>query len=274
MSTWYRPKAMTMAMGNGANTVVANDPSQHAFIMLGEKALFLAHMTMFHMEEHMFQMVLRASLQQGAMDAYIEDRHAHPTDPYFLGNVIHELFTVPSVACGRVRAFTADIWRGIPYKKHYEEWPWDGVEPFLSNVSVLVERVVYFRHFDFRLGYPEALTYILFGEGGEAHMNHYQVKEPDFDQVVSLKGAPAWIPADNLAAGVDINFPTLPSKAYCENPIPPDTYTVQYAGQNNTTGPIEVGTSWWCSTKVVNMDDPCPEATANMTIPRPEAATS
>lgn len=258
MDTMNMPKSH----GTRAFGVPPGTPSQHAFIMLGKKTLFLVHMTMFHMEEHMYQMVLRSSLPDDAMKKYVEDRREHPDDAYFLGNVPTELFTVPRVASGRLETFEADIWRGIPFKKHYDEWPWNGVPPFISRVPVAIDRVVYFRHFDFNLNYPKSLTYILFGADGEAHMNHYQVKEPDFDQVVSLKSAPDWIPVEDLEAGIDVDFPEMRKTppVYCTNPIPPGTYTVECAGQATNTGKIEVGNSWWCSTKVVNMDDPCPEA--------------
>lgn len=227
--------------------------------MLGEKTLFLVHMTMFHMEDHCFQMVLRASLADDVMSKYLADRRGYPEETYFLGNADDDLFTVPSVQTGARRQFRSNIFRGIPYKKQYHEWPWKDEKPIISSATLTIDRVVYYRHFDFNLTYPESLTYVIFGAGDEAHMNHYQVKEPDFDQVVSLKRAPSWLPAEDLEAGVHVNFPNkVSTPVYCSNPIPEGTYQVNYAGMPPSR-PIEVGRSWWCSTKVVNLNDPCPE---------------
>jgi len=58
----------------------ANTPDQHAFVMCGTEALFLVHLTMFHMEEHCYQLVLRAHLTEQAMKTYVEDRKKHPNE--------------------------------------------------------------------------------------------------------------------------------------------------------------------------------------------------
>ena len=253
METKTKP---SMAM-HGASDTIPSTPDQHAFIMLGEKALFLVHMTMFHMDDHCYQMVLRGSLPSGAMETFLRDRRAHPNEPYFLGNDDDDLFTAPSIKTGSRTKFTANIFRGIPYEKEYHEWPWKKERPIVAKTTLAIDRVVYYRHFDFNLSYPRSLTYVLFGSGDEAHMNHYQVKEPDFDQVLSLRRAPSWLPPEDLEAAVHVNFPDRADWAYCSNPVPEGTYHVQYCGQ----GPlrqIDVGTSWWCSTKVVNANDPCP----------------
>ena len=60
-------------------------PSQHAFIMMGRETLFIAHLTMYGMEEHNFQLVLQARLPSEAMRQYNEDRQSHPNNTYFLG---------------------------------------------------------------------------------------------------------------------------------------------------------------------------------------------
>ncbi|MBV9269599.1 MAG: hypothetical protein JO165_00790 [Candidatus Eremiobacteraeota bacterium] len=231
--------------------------------MLGEKTLFLVHLTMFHMEEHMFQFVLRASLPDVGMKTYRRYRLEYPDETYFLGNTDEDQFTVPSIKNGR-RTFKASIWRGIPKQREYNEWPWKHQPPIVSDMLVTIERIVYYRHFDFNLNYPQSLTYVLFGAEDEAHLDHYQVKEPDFDHIASLKRAPSWLPLEELEAGVHINFPEklavppgVPAAAYCDNPIPPGPYKVQYAGQSRERD-IEVGNSWWCSAQIVNANNPCP----------------
>jgi len=113
----------------------------------------------------------------------------------------------PDFQNGRRTAFVADIFRGLPLKYHYRSCPWVHQEPIAHNILVQVERVVHYRHFDFNLEYPPTLTYVLFGEGNEAFLDHYQTKQPDFDQVVALTEAPHWLPKRLLEAGLHSTFP-------------------------------------------------------------------
>jgi len=253
---------------------VADGPDQHAWVMTGTKTLFLCHLTMLHMEPHMYQIVIKASLPDYAMRAYLEDAKAHPDATYFIGNISDDLMTVPDVASGARKSFITTIWRGIPDRPVSEGWPWAGTDtPVVADrVECTVERVVHFRHFDFQLGQPETLTYLMFGAGDEAHLYHYQVKKPDFDSVVSLAKPPSWLAPRMLEAGMPVNFPSFPSKPddgnpiYCNHPIKKGTHRVQFGGPRegqpdsapaNVGYTIEVGRTLWFNTKVTNFDDPC-----------------
>jgi hypothetical protein len=247
---------------------------QHAFAMAGRKTLFLWHLTMLHMEEHEFELVLRASLTPEATEALEADRRLHPDETYFLGNVESDKLAVPELATGARTSFTASIWAGIPVKHHYRTWPWKDVEPIVADTPVAVERVVAFRHFDLQQNYPDSLTYLLFGAGDEAHMGHYQTREPDFDEVVTLAVAPPWLPPQLLEAGVHVNFPDFPATPiYCASPLLKEHYLVQYCGQKQAAQPmhrdpsgkgasdglypLKIERSLWFSTKVTNAEDPC-----------------
>jgi hypothetical protein len=246
------------------------EPSQHAFVMAGRKTLFLWHLTMLHMEEHEFELVLRASLTPGAEKAWEADRRQHPDETYFLGNVDTDLMTIPDLATGARTSFKGSIWAGIPVEHHYKTWPWKNVKPIVADTPVTVERVIAFRHFDLQQNYPESLTYLLFGAGDEAHLGHYQTREPDFDEVVTLAAAPKWLPAPLLEAGVHVNFPDLrATPVFCSSPLPNQRYEVRYNGQKPPSGghghdaaatglyPLEIDRSLWFSTKVTNATDPC-----------------
>jgi hypothetical protein len=246
------------------------DQRRHAFIMVGTETLFLVHMTMFHMEEHCYQIVLRVSLPPAAMKQFRNWRKEKPTQTYFLANLTESAMDVPQLACGQLKSFNAEIFEGIPDrsppsapKGQYNEWPWTQA-PVIKNVRVSVERVVYFRHFDFNFDYPKSLTYVLFGAGNEAHMQSYQTKEPDYDHILSLANAPAWLPANKLESVVTVSFPELPSRPVClSNPLKRKKYQVQYQGFWEYLGyrftklhPLELGTSWWFSTSPLNLVPP------------------
>jgi hypothetical protein len=231
---------------------------QHAFVMAGRDTLFLVHLTMLHMEEHEFEFVIRASLTPEAKKAWQADQKQHPDETYFLGNVETDLMAIPDLATGARTTFQASIWAGIPIKHHYKVWPWKGIKPIVEDTPVTVERVVAYRHFDLQQNYPESLTYLLFGAADEAHLCHYQTREPDFDEVVTLTRAPKWLPYPLLEAGVHVNFPTLrATPVYCSTPLLDQDWKVHYSGQTPNVYPLSIDRSLWFSTKVTNMKDPC-----------------
>jgi hypothetical protein len=89
-------------------------------------------------------------------------------------------------------------------------------------------------------------------------MGHYQTREPDFDEVVTLVEAPKWLPTPLLEAGVHVNFPDLhATPVYCSSPLLNENYKVRYSGQEPAVYPLQVDRSLWFSTKVTNAKDPC-----------------
>jgi len=243
---------------------------RHAFIMVGSETLFLVHMTMFHMEEHCYQIVLRARLPPEVMKQFRSWRAAKPEQSYFLANLTESAMDVPQLASGQLTSFMAEIFEGIPDRSPpngpkgiYSVWPWTE-PPVVKRVKVIVERVVYFRHFDFNFEYPRHQTYVLFGAGKEAHMQSYQTKEPDYDHILSLSQAPDWLPADKLESAVTVSFPKLPSRPLQHrNPLKRKKYEVQYQGFWEYLGyrftklhPIEIGPTWWFSLSPLNLVPP------------------
>ena len=260
------------AMSHPMDEPVVNTPSMHGFVILGREHLFLCHLTMFAMENHCYQLVLRVDFPP-KIHAMIRERPHGKT--YFLSNDPLDQWTLPELKIRRRREFLADIWDGIPEPGEngkYKGFPWrdndynpigDRIE---SNVPVSIVDVVYYRHFDFGFSAPRELTYFLFGEGNEAHMTNYQTAEisdqgyphiePDFDHVATLAHAPAWLPQAQLQAGVHISINgnhTRPPR--CQNPLPLDEkIEVEYQGRPDKHYPITVKESLWCSTRVVLFD--------------------
>lgn len=260
-------KKMLKAMLKPDPMPMKPEDRRHAFIMVGTETLFLVHMTMFHMEEHCYQIVLRAKLPPTVMQKFREWRKKKPEQSYFLANLTESAMDVPQLASGQLQKFQAEIFEGIPEsspagapKGQYNVWPWTQA-PAVAKVEVTVERVVYFRHFDFNFDYPKHLTYVLFGAGKEAHMQSYQTKEPDYDHILSLKTAPAWLPKDKLESAVTVSFPTEKSRPVrLKNPLTRKAYKVQYQGFWDYLGfrfaklhPLELGTTWWFSNSPLNI---------------------
>lgn len=275
---WSRPamaqmSGMTHAQDHGHGDpdpkkpdTIANPPDRHAFVTLGTKTIFLCHLTMYGMEEHMYQLVIEASLPDWADEKYRAERLAHPEDTYFLGNSPRDLLTVPELNSRARTWFIADVFRGIPNKAHYAEWPWEGMTPVIANVRVAVKRIVHYRPFALNMAYPETLTYLMFGAGDEAHMTNWQTKEPDFDHVLSLAAVPTWAAERELEAGIVIDIPDIPrtptaGEVRCSNPLSAGSNCqVRYRGDGPPRS-IEVGPTYWFCTKVANNTaNPCPNS--------------
>lgn len=227
------PKRTAGGHGAGHETAVGLEPMQHAFFLVGEEHPFLVHMTNMWMDAHLYQVVLRVTFPREMWEAYTrhrdEETGAKADDWYIVGNVAGDEMTLPDLARGAKRSFRASLWRGWPTKAPEEgsHWPWSATPPIVEDFEVRIERVVQYRHFDWNLQRPTSLTYFLFGEGDEAHMQSYQIKQPDFDHVLSLSGPPSGVAPALLEAGVHVNFPSVaaqpakPPHVYCEPPSIP-----------------------------------------------------
>lgn len=242
----------------------------HAFIMVGREALFGCHMTSLWMSGHTYQIVLRLHVPFDVTQTYkaaiVEPLTAADAARYHAPRTCFvtcfpEPFPLPELLLGR-RTFLGQLNRGFP--KQFTGWPWGNETPLKDRFPVDVERVVYFRHFDYRMAYPETQTYILFGERDEAHLYHYQTKELDYDQVASLKSAPSWLHPQRLRAGVHVSFPDLcGGHTPCQDPfVARMDWRVQYQGTGRERD-LTVAQTQWFSTLVTNSPGapPCSEPT-------------
>lgn len=241
-------------MVNNPAASIANAPDQHGFIMTGTETVFLNHLAMFHMRDHRYQLILRISLPDYAMSRYVADQQENPNTTYVLGNVQFDLMTIPQIQNGELNSFVADIFRGLPQDPNKDA-------PWIHNVRTTIERVVYYRHFDFSMAYPTSLTYLVYGAGTEAHMAHYMTKQPDFQHILSLVELPDWVPPQQLEAAFHINVPGLPNNplnapTYCANPFTTDKYRVNFQGQEDLY-PIQIGRTIYFDTGSLNSPDPC-----------------
>ncbi|MBS1304281.1 hypothetical protein [Loktanella sp. SALINAS62] len=209
---------------------VTNHPHQHAFVLVGHETVFAVHMTQYHHEEHKYQLVMKMTLPPDVKSALDHARDMYPTDTFVLCNddAESQLFMVPDLPAGRRPTFKANIFQGLPAFTNEEAeephfFPWDKVRttPFIADFDVTVERIVTYRPFAHHLKQPDFATYLLWGDGEEAHMTNLQTAAlasgkfevpafgPDYDHVMSLKEAPAWLDKPLLEAGVVVSVPGL-----------------------------------------------------------------
>jgi hypothetical protein len=232
---------------------IVDPPGVHNFFMMGSKALYVEHMPMFTEEKHMYQVILRVTLPDAVMRGYRARRGARRT-PWNLVNSA-KLMTLPQIKAGTVSSFLVDV-----YADYSNAAAAPAGSPFATDVPLTVHEVVHFRHFDFNIPRPQYPTYLLFGRGGEAHLSHYIARDPDYQHIVTLRSAPAWLSPDQLAAGAVVCFTDVPSVPVpCASPLRDKSHRVLFQGRSDARAVLDLNgaSSIWFSTgNLLNANDP------------------
>lgn len=221
---FLRDTASALAVGSfvltgediwSAGTAAREDaPNTHNMLVFGTGTVFLSHLPMFDgldktktdfTSPHRYQVILEARFTNEGKDlheVYAKDRRAHPeTRIYTVGPqrfVLTRLFTPEKSP--ELSSFRATVFRG-----HLE----DGGMPVpgLEKVVVEVARVVHGRKFDPAAKKPQALEYILVGDGTERFVVHAIVAPPDFDQVLAVAVKGAELPERDLSQDIRVSIP-------------------------------------------------------------------
>ncbi len=264
-----RTPMKAMAGMSGSNPS-EDTPTQHGFFMLGTTSVYFYHSVQFAMENHSYQMIFTVTIPAGAMTAYVADvQEVQNTDQsgdwvWIFNNGVgqnpplSQLFTLPQIQIGEVAALTG------PISRISTSNPATSVT-IVPEVTVTVERLVYFRHFDYSQAYPNPLPYLIFGDQNGAYLAHYLTKLPDFDNLVQLAAPPAWLNPQQLEAVAQIDFPTLPFAAptitipFVSGPLPPacplsanTTYPVLFGGVSDPSFTVDVQSIYWFDVTDVN----------------------
>ena len=269
---------------------IKNKPERHAFVLVGDKTLFLCHQIMTHMETHCYEFIFEISIPDTIKKEIIEDRVKNRHSHYFC-NQEKDKFTVPGIVSGFRKEFVADIWTGVPDSDPPQPMPlppWGGdeqrqhpikswlsdepgqhpINPWLSDITVTILRIVHYRHLNRNENSRRFEQYVLFGRGDEAHILHSVIWQPEYDHVASLKVAPDWIDEEQLISSIIVSLPDLPYDPWstqCACPLEDNTaYKVRYFGLTEFRDPmgvlqnkipdliIHVAHTWWYSTKIIN----------------------
>ena len=191
-----------MDMNNMNDQHAQHEPElpPHNMMVVGEKSVFLSHLPMF-MSPHNFQVILEAtftSVGKNVQEIYTKDRQSHrQTKMYTLSP--KESFKLPSLFTPNPPS--RNSFKGTVLRGHLER----GGEEIagLIKIEVNVKRIVYAQKLGGGFDKADKLTYILFGRGQELFLAHVIAKQPDFDQILSVKIANP--PSDEeLSRGVSV----------------------------------------------------------------------
>ncbi len=232
---------------------IIDTPNSHNMFMLGTTTLYLCHMPMFKKEDHRYQLTLKAHLDPSSMETFLADKAQNPGKPYNLVNTDSDQFTLPDVANGTVTTFPA-----IVYRDYVGDTP---ATQIIAQATVYIDDVVRCHHFNTDIPRPQHLTYVLFGDGQEVHLDHYIAQDPDYQHLLTLPEVPNWLSVSQLQAGVDVSFIDVSSTPIpCQNPLAEERYQVLFQGLPNTENPLHVGahaTVWFSTGNMLNVTDPC-----------------
>ena len=185
-------------------------PNTHNMALIGTRTAYVSHLPMFDglnatgtafTAPHRYQAIMAVEFRKARRDAgalYAADRQANAGTPlYTVGPsqefVLTRLQPIPGRAS--LASFRARVVRG-----HLER---GGIDvPGMSDVDVVVKRIVHFREFDPKVPKPRELRYILFGGGGETFLAHWIAGPPDFDQLLAVRLGGAPLSDAELANGV------------------------------------------------------------------------
>ncbi|MGI3212030.1 hypothetical protein ACROSR_13045, partial [Roseovarius tibetensis] len=163
-------------------SVVDNPPHLHAFSLVGDKHVFAIHMTQYHHEVHKYQIAYHVELPDFVLDEYRQVRRNNPGDFIVMCNHAQDPFIIPAIPAGEKPTFRANIFQGMPsfppeFLDDPHFFPWDPIKvvrPISGDFTATVGRMVMFRPFAHHYQQPKFATYLLFGEGDEAHMTNLQ----------------------------------------------------------------------------------------------------
>jgi hypothetical protein len=252
MSPLFKSMA-NMTGGNPSQDV----PTQHGFFMLGTSTVFFYHSAQFTMENHSYQMIYTVNIPAEALSVYtadVQELGASGDWVWIFVNGIgndpppDQLFTLPQIQIGAVTSLTGSIIRIST-----------GSAPSVTivpQVTLSVQRLVYFRHFDYSMSYPAPLPYILFGDASGAYLAHYLTKLEDFDNLAQLAALPSWLDPQQLEAGVQIDFPSVPyqpGQLPSASPLAANTtYGVLFGGVGDPSFTVDVQSIYWFDITAVN----------------------
>ncbi|WP_457034145.1 hypothetical protein [Kitasatospora sp. P5_F3] len=187
------------------------DPSVHSFILSGREAVFGYHLAMFGMAEHRYQVVLEYGLPADIVDTYLKDQADHPESWHAVRNT--QDMVLPPIGDGTVTEYPARLDR-VTQTGNGEDRIW---EPISGGFTARISRVLTFRRFSAE-DFPAHVTYLLYGQGEEAHIAHRLVDRPHYEQILTLRHLPDGVTQQDLAKAVELTIPTVPDAGHNDRP--------------------------------------------------------
>ncbi|HWO65025.1 MAG TPA: hypothetical protein VNO31_33820 [Umezawaea sp.] len=216
-------------------------PDIHGFVLVGEQVVHGGHLAMFTMAAHRYQVVAAFGFGTEVKQTYVDARNAAPTATFIVVND-EKLLLQKMVAD---RTFAGSILKVVDNDLH-------DATPIVSGVPVEITAVLHNRQFRDAEDYPPKPSYLLFGQGSEAHVTHYMTKMPDYQLLADVSATDSDFTSAELAAGVLVDLPDVEENhTPATTPIPPGT-VVRALGPQGKKVTLTVTRTQWFDTKELN----------------------
>ncbi|MCT2584519.1 hypothetical protein [Actinophytocola gossypii] len=216
-------------------------PDIHGFVLMGDQVVYGGHLAMFTMAAHRYQVVATFGFSAKVGKTYLDARHAAPTATFVVVN--QEKLLLEKMVTER--KFTGSILKVVDNDLH-------DAKPIVSDVPVEITAVLHNRQFLDNGDYPPKPSYLLFGNGQEAHVTHYMTKKPDYQLLAAVSVTDSELTSAELAAGVLVELQGVEENhTPTTTPIPPGT-VVRALGPQGKKVTLKVTHTHWFDTKELN----------------------
>lgn len=179
----------------------------HGFVTGGRSAtrLFMTHTPVLADERHHFQVILQGSLPDQAHATAYETLRS---SPYGDGKVqiFHDHLSLDDLGAGRITTLPEAALEYYPNDPEGVQGgtPVPGLE---EKIPVRIDKVLHFHRFESDTDYPEALTYVLYGDMDDVFMDHFINRAPSFHSVAKLKFRPEFFTNDRVGTTLKVSVP-------------------------------------------------------------------
>ncbi len=227
------------------------DPSVHSFLLAGRKTIHGYHLAMFGMAEHRYQVLVKYNLPTDVIDTYLTDAEAHPESFYAIRNT--EPMLLPPLGDGTLTEYPARLDR-VTQTGNGEDRVFEQIK---TGFTARIKEVLNFRRFSAE-EFPPHVTYLIYGEGDEAHIAHRLVARPHYEQIITLRQVPEGVTQDDLAHALEVTIPSVADAGHggapwSTRPLPDSTYdAVLHRGKSALPITLALGAERWWNITTLN----------------------
>lgn len=179
----------------------------HGFVTGGRSAsrMYMTHTPVLADERHHYQIILQGSLSEKAAAAYEAVRNSDYGDRKI--QVFHDHLALADIGSGTItklpnaelRYYPKDLEGGVLGET---------TVPGLEDVPLQIDKVLHFHQFDTDADYPDALTYLIYGDAEDTFIDHFIDRAPSFHSVARLARRPDFFGDDCLGKVLKVSVPT------------------------------------------------------------------
>jgi hypothetical protein len=150
----------------------------------------MSHTPVLADSRHSYQVILRGRFEKPEHRKIYEDLRASDDGDQVV-QIFHDHVSMPDIGAGKIKQLpqaSVSYWPGGGQTTiGPAQVPIPGLE---ENVPVALDQVLHFHAFDTEADYPEALTYIMYGDDKDVFIDHLIQRAPSFHSVAKLAASP------------------------------------------------------------------------------------